>query len=66
MNPLDNTNFSHFREHRAYNLPVKYSKKSFGQLFIDYLGATYFNQMHLLYKKNIHEGVMNGKKVVYK
>lgn len=37
-----NNNNRHLRVHIAYNLPVKYSKKSFGQSFVDYLGPTYF------------------------
>jgi len=57
-----NNNNRHLRDHIAYNLPVKYSNKS----FFDYLGPTYFNQMPTLYKKNIHEGLVNEKKVVYK
>jgi hypothetical protein len=61
-----NKNNKHLREHIAYNLPVKYTNKSFGQYFVEYLGSTYFNQMPTLYKKNIHEGLVNEKKVVYK
>jgi len=66
INPLNNTDFSQRREHRAYNLPVKYTKKTFGQSFIDYLGPTYFNQMPTITKKNIHGGLVNGKNEVYK
>lgn len=58
--------FSQVRENRAYNLPIKYTNKSFGQSFVDYLGSTYFNQMPILYKKNFHEGKVNVKKAVYK
>lgn len=61
-----NNNNRHLRDHIAYNLPVTYSKKSFGQSFIDYLGPTYFNQMPTAHKKNIHGGLVNEKKVVYK
>jgi len=39
------------RENRFYNIPVKYSKKSFGQSFVDYLGPTYFNLMPYEAKK---------------
>jgi len=39
------------RENRVYNLPVKYSKKSFSQSFVDYLGPTYFNLMPYETKK---------------
>lgn len=30
------------REYRAYDVPVKYTNKSFGQFFVDYLGPTFF------------------------
>jgi len=46
-----NNNNRHLREHIAYNLSVKYTKKCFGQSFVDYLGSTYFNEMPTLYKK---------------
>lgn len=36
-------NFTNIRELRAYDLPVKYAKKSFGQSFFDYLGPNFFN-----------------------
>jgi len=66
INPLNNTYFSQIREHRVYNLPVKYTKKTFGKSFIDYLGPTYFNQLSTITKKNIHGGIVNGKSAVYK
>jgi len=39
----NNTFFENKGENMVYNIPVKYAKKSFGQLFVDYLGPTYFN-----------------------
>jgi len=63
---LNNNNNRHLKEHIAYNLPVKYTNKSYGQSFVDYLGSTYFNQIPTLYKKNIHGGLVNEKKVIYK
>jgi hypothetical protein len=50
----NNTNVvdvSKSREHRAYNLSVLYTKKAFGQCFVDYLGPTYFNQLPTISKK---------------
>lgn len=37
-----------------YNIPVKYTKKSFGQSFVDYLGPIYFNLMQYQFENNIH------------
>jgi hypothetical protein len=28
-----------------YDLPIKYTKKSFGQSFVDYLGPKYFSEL---------------------
>jgi len=36
-----NTFYENKRENKVYNIPVKYSIKSFGQLFVDYLRPTY-------------------------
>jgi len=63
----NNTNTFDFfksREQRVYNLPVEYTKKSFGQCFVNYLGPTYFNQLSTLSKKNIHYGLLNDKKII--
>jgi len=49
---LHNDN-SHLREIRKYDFPVKYTNKSFGQTFINYLGPTYYNSMPLDFKRNI-------------
>jgi len=48
-----------------YNIPVKYSKKSFGQSFVNYLGPVYYNGMPCQYKKNIHCSKINVNKIVY-
>lgn len=53
------------RENIMYNIPVKYSYKSFGQSFVNYLGPVYFNSMSCQYKKNIHSSKSNVKKIVY-
>lgn len=53
-------------EFRNYNLPVKYTKKSFGQSFVDHLGLTIFNSMPYEFKKNVIMGdTINIKYVVY-
>ncbi|KAF0753442.1 putative RNA-directed DNA polymerase [Aphis craccivora] len=51
--PLHSDN-SHIREIRKYDCPVKYTYKSFGQTFVDYLGPTYYNSMPLDFKRNIN------------
>jgi len=53
------------RENRVYDIPVKYSKKSFGQSFVDYLGPTNFNLMPYEAKKNIHLHQGNVKNNIY-
>lgn len=50
----------------VFDIPVEYTKKSFGQSFFDYLGPTYFNSMHLQYKKNTHIFQSNAKRIIYK
>jgi len=37
------------RECRLYDIPVKYTRKSFGQSFVNYLGPVYFNTMSYSY-----------------
>lgn len=44
--------FVNKRESITYDIPIKYTKKSFGQSFVDYLGPTYFNSMNIQCKKN--------------
>lgn len=51
------------REKTRYNIPVKYSKKSFGQSFVNYLGLVYYNGMPCQYKKNIHCSKISVKKL---
>ena len=53
------------RENRVYNIPVKYSEKSFGQTLINFLGPTYFNLMPYEAKKNIHLHQCNVKNIIY-
>jgi len=53
------------REHRVYDLPIKYTKKSFGQSFVDYLGPKHFNELPISIKKDIHTGTFNRRKIIY-
>ncbi|KAF0763894.1 Uncharacterized protein FWK35_00010278 [Aphis craccivora] len=39
-----------------YKKLVNYTKKSFGQTFVDYLGPTLFNSMPFEFKKKCSEG----------
>jgi hypothetical protein len=58
---------SHIREIRKYDCPVKYTYKSFGQTFVDYLGPTYYNSMPLDFKRNIITSKkINNKGLLYK
>lgn len=38
--------------HKRYDFSVKYTNKSFGHTFVDYLGPTYYNSMPLDLKRN--------------
>lgn len=44
--------FVNKRESIVYDIPIKYGKKSFGKLFVDYLDPTYFNSMNIQCKIN--------------
>lgn len=37
-----------------FDILVKYTKKSSGKCYLDYLGPKYFNEMQILYKKNMY------------
>jgi hypothetical protein len=60
----DNT---HEGEVRKYDFAVKYRNKSFGHIFVNYLGPTYYNAMPLDLKRNIitRENI-NIKGLLYK
>lgn len=57
---------SHKREIRKYDFPVRYTNKSFGHTFVDYLGPTYYDYMLLDFKRNITCKKNNIKGLLYK
>lgn len=66
IDQLHNVN-SHKREIRKYDFAVKYTNKSFGHTFVDYLGPTYYNSTPLDLKRNISaREKINIKGLLYK
>jgi len=58
LDKLDNyhNKVNNKRELSNFDLIVNYTKKSFGQTFVDYLGPTLFNSMPFEFKKKCSEG----------
>lgn len=54
---------SHKREAIKNDFAVKFSNKSFGHAFLDYLGPTYYNSMPMDLKRNI---LLHAKKLILK
>lgn len=46
-----NCSFVNKKENEAYDTPVKYAQKSFGQSFVYYLSPAYFSSINIQYKK---------------
>lgn len=58
---------SHERVMRKFEIPVKYTNKSFGHTFVDYLGPTFYNSMPLDFRRNIITcEKINIKGILYK
>lgn len=59
---MDVVNINDKRENRAYNARIPYTKKSFGQKFVNYLSPKYFNSLPINIKISIYDNSRNLKK----
>lgn len=54
-------NITNIRENRVYDTKINYSRKSFGQKLVNYLGPKFFNLMPTGIKKYIYSNTGNLK-----